>query len=137
MVQILDDTITADTTIQQVHDILYSACGILVGMEQECSKNRLETRSRQILYETLIALLNEGHIKCQPSLQLISHLFKTRLQNEPPQLRSICYMGQALCQQQIHPSRASMHLDIPLAMKAINEIKEDLMKDIYNSRFLC
>merc|ERR1712061_180288 len=36
LVQILDDTITADTTIQQVHDVLYSACSILVGMEQEC-----------------------------------------------------------------------------------------------------
>merc|ERR1712109_320169 len=43
-------------------------------------------------------------------------------------LRGMCYMGQALCQQQIHPSRASMHLDIPLESKTINEIKEDLMK---------
>ena len=37
-------------------------------------------------------------------------------------------MGQALCQQQIHPSRASMHLDIPLELKTVNDIKEDLMK---------
>merc|ERR1712215_32426 len=36
LIQILDDTITDDSTIAQVHDILYSACGILVGMEQEC-----------------------------------------------------------------------------------------------------
>ena len=36
LVQILDDTITDDSTIEQVHDILYSACGILVGMEQDC-----------------------------------------------------------------------------------------------------
>merc|ERR1712109_47448 len=36
LVQILDDTITGDSTIEQVHDILYRACGILVGMEQDC-----------------------------------------------------------------------------------------------------
>merc|ERR1712243_73736 len=36
LVQILDDTITDESTVEQVHDILYSACGILVGMEQDC-----------------------------------------------------------------------------------------------------
>merc|ERR1712077_7527 len=36
LVTILDETITSNSTIEQVQDILYGACGILIGIEQEC-----------------------------------------------------------------------------------------------------
>ena len=37
-------------------------------------------------------------------------------------------MGLTICQQKMHPSRASMHLDVPLDVKTVDEIKDDLMK---------
>ena len=117
-------TIMDESVHKQVQCVLIS-----LGMEQECSKNRLETETRKDLYESLVALLAESHIKCQPPLQLLCNLFRTRSQNEQaPELRSICYMGLTLCQQKMHPSRASMHLDVPLDVKTVDEIRDDLMK---------
>ena len=63
-------------------------------------------------------------------------MFRTRIQSEPggSQLHNICYMGLSLCRQQIHPSRASMNLEIPLDVKTVDEIKSDLMKvHVYES----
>ena len=103
-------------------------CALIgMGMEQECAKTRLPKVAREKLYESIISLLSHGHVKTPSSLQLISHLFKISSQNDK-ELRSTCNFGLSLCMQQIHPSRASMHLDLPLEVKTINEIKDDLMK---------
>ena len=100
---------------------------ISLGLDQECSKKRLPNDARKSLYQVLITLMSEGHVKTPPSLHLISQVFKTRLTSET-ELKDLCYQGLSLSMKCIHPNRAQMHLDLPLDVKTIDEIKDDLMK---------
>merc|ERR1712073_270805 len=48
LIQILDDSITDQSTVEQVLDVLHTACDFLVGMEQECY-NFVDTNVEKII----------------------------------------------------------------------------------------
>lgn len=100
---------------------------IWFALDQECGKNRLPQDSRQHLLQTLFTLLNHGQLKGQTSLPILAHLLNRSSQSDKC-LQEICRQGTSICLQQMHPSRKSMFLDLPLDLKTIGELKQELMK---------
>lgn len=100
---------------------------ICFGLEQECAKTRLPKETRYHLLQTLFTLLNHGHLKGQTSLPILAHLL-TRSSQSDKFLQEICNHGTSICLQQMHPSRKSMFLDLPVDLKSISELKQELMK---------
>ena len=103
-------------------------CALLaVIMEHE---TKLGQDAKYQLYKAMGVMLAHGHYKASPSLPLISHIFhKGGLDAvSDPCLQDVCRQGIQLCSQQMHPSRSSMHLDIPMDVKTVEEIKKELMK---------
>jgi len=103
-------------------------CALLaIVMEHE---SKLTTEANCQLYQALAVMLAQGHYKASPSLHLLSHIFQRGVLSEAsrPQLRNVCRHGLQLCTQQMHPSRSSMHLDLPMDVKTIEEIRKESMK---------
>lgn len=103
-------------------------CALLaIVMEHE---NKLTTEANCQLYQALAVMLAQGHCRASPSLHLLSHIFQRGVLNEAsrPQLKNVCRHGLQLCTQQMHPSRSSMHLDLPMDVKTIEDIKKESMK---------
>jgi hypothetical protein len=102
---------------------------VSLGLEQENSPSaRLPSDVQAKLYTCLVTILEQGHTKVEPSVPLFSTIFKLALHRErDSKVKSICHHGLALCLSHCHPSRMSMHLDLPLEVKTVEEIKQDLM----------
>ena len=103
-------------------------CALLaIVMEHE---SKLTTEANCQLYQALAVMLAQGHYKASPSLHLLSHIFQRGVlsQASRPQLKNVCRHGLQLCTQQMHPSRSSMHLDLPMDVKTIEEIRKESVK---------
>ena len=116
-------TLMTETHHKQIQCVL-----IGIGLERETTTGEFPNESKIALYETLILLLEVDHMKCPTSLQLLSHLFNVALQKEVGEIKRMCSHGMALCMKQIHSSRSSMHLDLPLEIKSMEEILKEMSK---------
>ena len=93
--------------------------------------NSMTPVAKYHLYRALINLLSQGHYRATPSLHLLTHIFQKGLSEEFSNnslAQNVCQRGLQLCLQQMHPGRSSLHLDLPLEAKTIEEVKSELMK---------
>ena len=101
---------------------------ILISLGLEQSSKPLPVTVRRSLYECLFQLADKGHARSQPSLQLLGHAFQSGVNFErDPETWSTCHRGLALIMSKVHPGRSSMHLDMPLDVMTVEELKKDVM----------
>lgn len=81
------------------------------------------------LYGTLIALIQNFHLKWPSPIQMGIQIFSQGLvKDEHPQVREICRQGSNLTESIVHPRSATLHIEANETMEEMMKIKDELMK---------
>ena len=114
----------SEVVFKQIQCVLIST-----GLEQcGSTSSDFPKESKLALYKSLILMIEKSPNSCPNSLQLVSHLFNLASQNESSSVKEICQHGMALCMKLSQPGRASMHLDLPMEVKSMQEIVKEVSK---------